>query len=94
MKRPQPARAEPPASLDLLSRFGGPAETIAASLPKELADAIRSQVGKRGFSRFVGRALARELIDQNRAAYVSGMESIHGPVDSELVAQLEEVLGR
>ncbi len=94
MKKLKPAKAEPPATPDLLSRFGGPAETIAASLPKELADAVRSQVGKRGFSRFVGRALARELVDQNRAAYVGGMESIHGPVDPELVARLEEVLGR
>lgn len=79
---------------DPLARFSGPAETIAASLPKELADAIRAQVGKREFSRFVARALARELVDRNRAAYVASFEADQGPLDPELVASFEDVLDR
>jgi hypothetical protein len=79
---------------DPLARFSGPAETIAASLPKELADAIRAQVGKREFSRFVARALARELVDRNRAAYVASFEADHGPLDPGLVASFEDVLDR
>jgi hypothetical protein len=51
--------------------------------------AIRAKVGKRKFSRFVGRALARELVDQNRAAYVTSFEKNHGPVDPQLTACLE-----
>jgi hypothetical protein len=35
-----------------------------------LATAIRAKVGKRESSRLVARALARELVDQNRAAYI------------------------
>ncbi|GAC1541093.1 MAG: hypothetical protein NVS2B17_18080 [Candidatus Velthaea sp.] len=79
---------------DPLARFGGPAETIAASLPKELAEAIRAQVGKRAFSQFVGQAVARELIDRNRAAYVEGMEALHGPLDPAVVAEYEKIFDR
>jgi len=32
------------------------------------------------FSRFVGRALARELVDQNRADYVASFEKDRGPL--------------
>jgi hypothetical protein len=39
-----------------------------------IAVSIRAKVGKREFSRFVGRALARELVDQNRAAYLASFE--------------------
>jgi hypothetical protein len=79
---------------DPLARFAGPAQTIAASVPRALTAAIRSKIGKREFSRFVGRALARELVDQNRAAYVASFEKDHGPIDSQLTARLEALLDR
>jgi len=82
------------ADVDRLAKFGGPAVTVAASLPKELADAIRALVGKREFSRFVGDALARELIDRERAAYVEEAIARHGPLDTKLVADLEELFRR
>jgi hypothetical protein len=77
-----------------LSRFAGPSKTIAASVPRSLTKAIRTKIGKRGFSRFVGQALARELVDQNRAAYLASFETEHGPIDPELTARLEALLER
>ncbi len=79
---------------DPLAQFVGPAQTIAASVPRALNAAIRARIGKRGFSRFVGQALARELVDQNRAAYVASFEMDHGPIDPELTARLEALLNR
>jgi hypothetical protein len=79
---------------DPLTRFPGPAQTIAASVPRALTIAIRAKIGKREFSRFVGQALARELVDQNRAAYVASYEMGHGPIDARLTARLEALLGR
>jgi hypothetical protein len=79
---------------DPLARFSGPAQTIAASVPRALTVAIRAKVGKREFSRFVARALARELVDESRAAYVASYEKDHGPVDSQLTARLEALFAR
>ena len=79
---------------DPLNRFAGPAETVAASVPRALTAAIRAKVGKREFSRFVGRALARELADQNRAAYVASFEEKNGPIDPELTARLQALFAR
>ncbi len=79
---------------DPLARFAGPAQTVAASVPRALTVAIRAKVGKREFSRFVARALARELVDQNRAAYVVSYEKQHGPIDSQLTDRLEALFDR
>jgi hypothetical protein len=91
-----PRSKSPPLSADddPLARFAGPAETVAASVPRALTAAIRAKVGKREFSRFVGRALARELVDQNRAAYVTSFEKNHGPLDPQLMARLEALFAR
>jgi hypothetical protein len=88
--KPTPFRADD----DPLTRFAGPAETVAASVPGTLAAAIRAKVGKREFSRFVGRALARELVDQNRAAYVASFEKDHGLIDPQLTARLAALFAR
>jgi len=94
MKAARSKRPRFPAEYDPLSRFPGPADTIAASVPRSLTKAIRAKIGKRGFSRFVGQALARELVDQNRAAYLASFEKEHGPIDPELTARLEALLDR
>lgn len=85
---------EPDSDGDVLARFSGPSETIAASVPRALATAIRGKIGKREFSRFVGRAMAKELIDQNRAAYVASFEADHGPLDPRLTVRLETLFSR
>jgi hypothetical protein len=84
----------PSSITDPLAQFNGPVETVAASVPRDLIDAIRATTGKRKFSQFVGRALAREFIDTKRAEFVADMEAIHGPVDPELVKAYEAVLDR
>jgi hypothetical protein len=94
MKSPGSKSPPFPANDDPLARFAGPAETVAASVPRALAAAIRAQIGKREFSRFVERALARELVDQNRAAYVASFEKDHGPLDPHLTARLEALFAR
>ena len=94
MKAPRSKRPIFRADNDPLTRFAGPAQTIAASVPRALTAAIRAKIGKREFSRFVGQALARELVDQNRAAYVASFEKDHGPIDPQLTARLEALLAR
>jgi hypothetical protein len=94
MKKGSPKQAVYAAHMDPLSPFEGTSETIAASVPSALAAAIRKRVGKREFSAFVGRALAHELVDQNRAAYVESFEKEHGPIDAELNARLEALFSR
>jgi hypothetical protein len=94
VKTPRNKRSIARASDDPLARFAGPAQTIAASVPRALTAAIRAKIGKREFSRFVGRALARELVDQNRAAYVISYEKDHGPLDPQLTARLEALFAR
>jgi hypothetical protein len=94
MRSPRSKSSHFRADDDPLTRFAGPAETVAASVPRALTVAIRAKVGKREFSRFVGRALARELVDQNRAAYVASFEKHHGPLDSQLTARLEALFAR
>jgi hypothetical protein len=94
MKTSRIKRRITPVEDDPLTRFAGPAQTIAASVPRALTAAIRAKIGKREFSRFVAQALARELVDQNRAAYVASFERDHGPVDPKLTARLEALLAR
>lgn len=93
MKTPR-SRGSYRADDDPLTRFAGPAQTVAASVPRALTVAIRAKVGKREFSRFVARALARELVDQNRAAYVKSYEKDRGPIDPLLTARLEALFAR
>jgi hypothetical protein len=76
------------------TRLRGPTETISASIPSVLAAEVRSRVGKREFSEFVARSIAKELVDCNRAEYVAGVEQRTGPLDPELVAALERILAR
>jgi hypothetical protein len=38
--------------------------------------------------------MARELLDQNRAAYVASYEKDHGPIDPQLTARLEDLFAR
>src|ERR1700722_6998538 len=94
MKTPRSKGSIFRAADDPLARFAGPAQTVAASVPRALTAAIRAKVGKREFSRFVARALARELVDQNRAAYIISYEKDHGPIDAQLTARLEALFAR
>jgi len=70
----------------------GPTETIAASIPKALASAIRAQMGKREFSRFVTLALHRELVRRNRKSLVDDLIAESGPLDPEELRAIDELM--
>jgi len=63
-------RVPDPGPIDLMS---GPTETIAASIPRALALAVRAQTGKREFSRFVAQAMHRALLRRNLESLVKDL---------------------
>jgi len=79
---------------DQLAPFGGPHETIAASIPKKMAKAVREMVGARGFSKFVADALAREVVRRHRNELIAVMEAESGPADPDAVARYRKLLSR
>ena len=72
--------------------LSGPAETIAASIPKGLADAVRRHVAKGEFSRFVTRAMHHELVRRNRVALVEALERELGPSDPAVLAEIDAAI--
>jgi hypothetical protein len=87
-------RVEFARSGESLTAFDGPRETIAASVPKKLVQAVREMVGARGFSQFVSDALARETIRRKREEFVRTMEAEDGPADPELVGRYRRLFSR
>jgi hypothetical protein len=64
-------------------------QTISATVPKEIVMGVKAKTGKRGFSRFVASAMARELTQRYRDEFVAAAEREHGPVDEK---RLKEIL--
>lgn len=63
-------------------------EKRSVSLPTETSEAVRERVGARGFSAYVARAVARQLRRDALDDILAEMESKHGPVDEEALAEL------
>ena len=59
------------------------------TLPEELAEAIRAEVGPGGFSRYVTRAIERQHERDKLHEFVNWWESEHGPVSDEELAEAE-----
>ncbi|MEV5412930.1 CopG family transcriptional regulator [Thermopolyspora sp. NPDC052614] len=59
------------------------------TLPEELAEAIRAEVGSGGFSRYVARALERQHERDRLHEFVGWWELEHGPVSDEDLAEAE-----
>jgi len=59
------------------------------TLPEELAEEIRSEVGPGGFSRYVTRAVERQRERERLHDAVTWWESEYGPVTGEELAQAE-----
>jgi hypothetical protein len=70
----------------------GPTETIAASIPMVLAQAIRERTGKRGFSRFVTEALHRAVVRQNLQNLVDDLVAEAGPLDPGELREIDELM--
>jgi hypothetical protein len=67
-------------------------ERISASIPQPIVAEMRKRVGKRGLSQFVARAIARELLDMNRADYLAECERLGGPLDPAELAEAFRML--
>jgi Arc/MetJ-type ribon-helix-helix transcriptional regulator len=59
------------------------------TLPEELAEEIRSEVGSGGFSRYVTQAVERQRERERLHAAVDWWESEYGPVTAEELAEAE-----
>ena len=59
------------------------------TLPEELAEEIRSEVGPGGFSRYVTQAVERQRERERLHQAVDWWESEYGPVTAEELAETE-----
>ena len=59
------------------------------TLPEELAEEIRSEVGPGGFSRYVTQAVERQRERERLHQAVDWWESEYGPVTAEELAEAE-----
>lgn len=59
------------------------------TLPEELAEAIRAEVGPGGFSRYVTHAIERQREQERLGELVDWLEAEYGPVTEEELAQAE-----
>src|SRR4051794_18152803 len=59
------------------------------TLPEELAEEIRSEVGPGGFSRYVTQAVERQRERERLHEAVEWWESEYGPVTAEELAEAE-----
>ena len=59
------------------------------TLPEELAEEIRSEVGPGGFSRYVTQAVERQRERERLHESVDWWESEYGPVTAEELAEAE-----
>ncbi|WP_327290291.1 hypothetical protein [Streptomyces sp. NBC_01198] len=59
------------------------------TLPEELAEEIRSEVGPGGFSRYVTQAVERQRERERLHEAVDWWETEHGPVTPEELAEAE-----
>ncbi len=65
----------------VLDNDGDPTLTVAASVPRSIVEAVKAQVGARGFSRFVSTALERELRHVARRELIDAVVEQSGPLD-------------
>ncbi|MFF0016206.1 hypothetical protein [Streptomyces sp. NPDC005374] len=59
------------------------------TLPEELAEAIRTEVGPGGFSRYVTHAIERQREQDRLGELVDWLETEYGPVTEEELAEAE-----
>lgn len=86
------AQRAAPARADFAADLEGPSEIVSATVPKRLLTEVRSRVGRRGVSQFITRALAREIVRQNRERFIAELVDSHGPVDESLVNEWRALL--
>jgi Arc/MetJ-type ribon-helix-helix transcriptional regulator len=65
----------------------GRARKVSVSLPEELTTAVQQRVGKGEFSHYVTEAVARQLELDLLAELIDLLDSAHGPVPEEFLAE-------
>jgi hypothetical protein len=63
------------------------AAKLSVSVPLALARTIRKQVGARGLSGFVARAMQHELEREQLGAYLAELDATSGPLPKAVVDQ-------
>jgi hypothetical protein len=66
---------------------GGPTVTVSTSLHAGTVEAVRSRVGRRGFSSYVEAALRRQIEQDNLAELVDEYTSAEGDFSAEEMAE-------
>jgi hypothetical protein len=85
--RPPPLR--PPISDENGMVDGMATKKYTVTLPEELAEAIRAEVGPGGFSRYVTQAIERRREQDRLGELVDWLETEYGPVTEEELAAAE-----
>ena len=60
---------------------------VSVSMPEELADAVRARTGAGGFSRYVSKAVQREIRHDLLGELIEELEAEYGPVPEEVREQ-------
>jgi len=82
-------------SHDFLVGAEGPSDTFAASAPRHIIEAVRERTHGRGaFSRFIARAMANELVDEQRREVLAGMVAEGAHIDTDLSNRLQALFTR
>lgn len=66
---------------------GGKARKVSVSMPQELAEAVRARTGEGGFSRYVTKAVDREIKRDSLGDLLDELEAEYGPVPEEVREQ-------
>ncbi len=68
---------------------GGTVRKVSVSMPEGLTKAVRKRVGPGGFSRYVTEAVARQFKLDLLADLLADLETEHGAVPEDLLAEAE-----
>jgi hypothetical protein len=60
---------------------------ISVSVEEDLVDAVQDRVGPRGVSRFVSRAIRHELEREELSELLAELEEVLGPPDERVMAE-------
>lgn len=72
---------------DSAGLHGGKARKVSVSMPEELADAVRARAGEGGFSRYVTKAVDRQIKHDALGGLLDELEAEYGPVPEEVREQ-------
>lgn len=64
---------------------------ISLSLDGALVREARDRAGPRGLSRYINRALEKQLQHDRLANYLGELERQYGPIDPEVMKEVEEL---